>query len=201
MTAPFTKHCLLPQVCASAALSSALLLSRPLNLRYHYYSREYRGMPSVTMVISVHDGHHPVAAPFHFIFILHPESITQPVPRAAPHINQSSAPSLRVFVTMPPFGKDRLLLILTSLNPTDPIQGGGGPTQKTPAYKNEANEHPSLKARSSRFLFCESTREEAIMHGSLSEFEKLADLAACSPDSNYPQTEKNRSSTMNPDTR
>ncbi|KAJ7689649.1 hypothetical protein B0H14DRAFT_2652691 [Mycena olivaceomarginata] len=128
---------------------------------------------------------------------------------------------------MPPFGKDRLLLILTSLNPTDPIQGGGGPTQKAPAYKNEdatfiymqrvfnpirelqlehsirpdfvtvcitptatANEHPSLKARSSRLLFCESTREEAIMHGSLSEVEKLADLAARSPDSNYPQIDK-----------
>ncbi|KAJ7799636.1 hypothetical protein B0H14DRAFT_2616905 [Mycena olivaceomarginata] len=53
-----------------------------------------------------------------------------------------------------------------------------------------SNEHPSIKARSSRLLFCESTREEAIMHGSLSEFEKLADLAARSPDSNYPQIDK-----------
>ncbi|KAJ7845814.1 hypothetical protein B0H14DRAFT_2584463 [Mycena olivaceomarginata] len=97
-----------------------------------------------------------------------------------------------------PFGKDRLL-ILTLLNPTDPIQGGG-PTQKAPAYKNEArvqpntwaNEHqrPSLEARSSRLLFCESAREEAIMHGSLSEFEKLADHAARSLDSNYPQIDK-----------
>ncbi|KAJ7738280.1 hypothetical protein B0H14DRAFT_2638526 [Mycena olivaceomarginata] len=90
-----------------------------------------------------------------------------------------------------PFGKDRLLLILTSLNPTDPTQGGG-PTQTAPGYKNEANEHqrPSLEARSSRLLFCESAREEAIMHGSLSEFEKLADHAARSLDSNYPQIDK-----------
>ncbi|KAJ7792871.1 hypothetical protein B0H14DRAFT_2623392 [Mycena olivaceomarginata] len=188
MTAPFTNT-----VCSHKSarpLSSALLLSR-LSIYATISSCEYRGMPSVTMVISVDNGHHPVAAPFHFIFILHPESIAQPVPRTAPHINQSSAPSLRVFVTMPPFGKDRLLLILTLLNSTDPIQGGGGPTQKAPqAYKNEANEHPSLKARSSRLLLCESTREEAIMHGSLSEFEKLADLAAHSPDSNYPQIDK-----------
>ncbi|KAJ7825557.1 hypothetical protein B0H14DRAFT_2596507 [Mycena olivaceomarginata] len=129
------------------------------------------------------------------------KTMPTPAPRPPlipPRLSSACRISSTVFVTMPPFGKDRLLLILTSLNPTDPIQGGGGPTQKAPAYKNEvcitltatANEYPSLKVRSSRLLFCESTREEAIMHGSLSEFEKLADLAARSPDSNYPQIDK-----------
>ncbi|KAJ7810319.1 hypothetical protein B0H14DRAFT_2607478 [Mycena olivaceomarginata] len=164
MTAPFTKCCLLPPVCVSALICLAPISPSQFTLPLAPVNT------ACLPLFLARPPHQPVACT-NFAGIRH-------------HA---------------PFGKDRLLLILTLLNPTDPIQGGG-PTQKAPAYKNEArvqpdtwaNEHqrPSLEACSSRLLFCESAQEEAIMHGSLSEFEKLADHAACSLDSNYPQIDK-----------
>ncbi|KAJ7894642.1 hypothetical protein B0H14DRAFT_2682602 [Mycena olivaceomarginata] len=97
-------------------------------------AREHR-MPSVTMAVSVYAGHHQLSRcrPFP----LHPR-IAPRVHRAAcsssgPHVNQSSD---HLCGYSSPCRQGRFLLIPTSLNPTDPIQGGG-PIQKAPGCENE----------------------------------------------------------------
>ncbi|KAJ7902220.1 hypothetical protein B0H13DRAFT_2275041, partial [Mycena leptocephala] len=127
MTTPFTKHRPLPQVCAPALLclgpTSPSRSTLPL-------------APVVSVPLPAHTGHYPPAllrpntnawgnGENEWVFFVHRATCSS----RGPLINQSSAPSSRVFVTVFRFGKGRFLLIPTSLSPTDPIQGGG-PAQR-----------------------------------------------------------------------